>query len=356
MLKKKAVYWFIFVLLCSVFPAAKIYISGIEDHVPLQTSFTRNSDRSPENETGKLPDPNALPTDNPISLQDDHMTVHFLDVGQADSVFIDYGTYEILVDGGNNADGPGVADYIKPYIDGNLELVVGTHAHEDHIGGLDQVISAYQTDQIVYSDENASTATFLDFYEAAASEPDCTFAGDSDMIFYMGGGARFEILEMGDGYRDPNENSVVSLIDFNDVEILLTGDLESSVEKKNLTKFSDIDILKVGHHGSRTASSQNFLDVIKPEVSIISAGLDNQYSLPNEDIISCLISMNSKVFGTFRSGNIILTTDGVQYHLNTEIQLTPNDAGAPRASSSATTMRRGCICRTEPGTSGVTGP
>jgi competence protein ComEC len=259
------------------------------------------------------------------------MTIHFLDVGQADSIFIDFGSYEILVDGGNNADGPQVVNYIKPYVDGDLDLIVATHAHEDHIGGLDNVISAFQADRIIYSDEISSTASFQDFYNTAASEPDCIFTGDSDMTFDMGYGAQFKIMEMGDGYQDPNENSVVSMLDYNDTEVLLMGDLDTSVEKNNLTKFSDIDVLKVGHHGSRTASSQAFLDIVRPEVSVISAGLNNRYSLPNADVITRLLSMNSSVFGTFRSGNIVMTTDGYQYSFNAGTQLTPNDAGASGA-------------------------
>ena len=82
----------------------------------------------------------------------------------------------------------------------------------------------------------------------------------------------------------------------------------------------------MGHHGSRTASSQAFLDVVRPEVSVISAGLDNKYSLPNADVISRLLSMNSSVYGTFRSGNIVMTTDGSSYSFNTNLGLTAGDA------------------------------
>jgi competence protein ComEC len=320
MLKKSKIYLIILVLLCSIYPAAKVFTPESGENIIPHTAQT--AEQNPEAQPGS------------VSAKTDYknMTVHFLDVGQADSIFVDFGSYEILVDGGNNADGPFVSDYLKPYIDGNLELIVATHAHEDHIGGLDDVISAYQVGRIIYSDEISTTATFMDFYDAAVSEPDCVFIGDSDITFDLGYGAKFIILETGDGYREPNNNSVVSLIDYNEIEILLAGDMETSVEKSNLSKFSDIDVLKVGHHGSRTASSQDFLDVVKPEVSIISAGLDNNYKLPNEDVINRLLSMNSAVYGTFRSGTIIMTTDGVQYHFNTEIQLTPDDAGAPSTS------------------------
>jgi len=256
------------------------------------------------------------------------MTVHFLDVGQADSIFIDMGSYEILIDGGNNADGTLVVNYLEPYVDGNLELIVATHAHEDHIGGLDNVISAYQIDTILYSEETSTTLSFQDFYNTAISEPNCKLIGDQDMTFDLSYGAQFKILEMGDGFKYPNENSVVSMLDYNDIEVLFMGDLDAAKEENNLGKFSDIDLLKVGHHGSRTSSSQAFLDIIKPDVSIISAGLANKYSLPSAEIISRLLSVNSSVYGTFHSGSIVMTTDGGHYSLSTNILLTPEDAGA----------------------------
>ncbi|MDD4566051.1 MAG: stalk domain-containing protein [Eubacteriales bacterium] len=256
------------------------------------------------------------------------MTIHFIDVGQADSIFIDYGNYEVLVDGGNNGDGSLVVNYIKPYIDGNLELMIGTHSDADHIGGLDTVLSAYQVDKIIYSEETKDTVTYKDFLDAAAAEPGASLVGDSDMSFNMGNGAYLKVMEMGDGYKDSNENSVVSMVDYNNVEILLMGDLESTVESKYLDKFQDVDVLKAGHHGSSTSSNRDFLNVVKPEIVIISAGKANQYGHPHIEAIERLFNIEASVYGTFKSGTIILTTDGNTYSLNTNTKLSVSDAGA----------------------------
>lgn len=270
----------------------------------------------------------AAQTVDVADQKSDLIKIHFIDVGQGDSIFIDAGTYEILIDGGRNEEGSRVVDYIKPYVDGNLELIVATHGHIDHIGGLDRVIEAFQVNSIIYSDEDIPTASFRDFYNAAKNEPSCNFTGDNDMSLTIGNGATFNILEMGDGYPYPNENSVVSMLTYKDIDVLFMGDLETTVEIEHLDKFKDVDVLKVGHHGSRTASSQEFLEVVRPEVSIISAGRNNEFLQPNADVLSRLTDLESIIYGTFRSGDIIMTTDGSTYNFNTDIRLTLKDAGA----------------------------
>ena len=255
------------------------------------------------------------------------MEVHFIDVGQADAIFIDYGSYEILVDGGNKGNGGQIVNYIKPYVDGNIELIIATHVHADHIGGLADVINAYQVDKIIHSDETSTTIAFQNFYNAAMSSPNTSYIGDIDMAIDMGGGALFRILEMGDDYSNSNENSVISMIDYNDIEILLMGDLESSIENRNLNKFQDINVLKAGHHGSKTSSSQSFLNVTKPEAVIISAGLNNQYNHPHEEALQRFSAIGADVYGTFKSGHIVLTTNGNTYNINSSNKVTTLDAG-----------------------------
>lgn len=256
------------------------------------------------------------------------MTVHFINVGQADSIFVDYNDFEILIDGGGRSTSLKVVDYIKPYVDGDLDLLIATHEHEDHIGGIPAVLNAYQVDQLIDNGRTATTKIFGDYSTTVQAETNCLYTKVTDKAIDMGNGAQFKVIAMDGIYSDPNENSVISMISYGNVEVLLMGDLETTVEKNNLNKFHDIDVLKVGHHGSRTATSQPFLEVVKPEVSVISAGIDNQYGLPNQDIISRLLQQGSATFGTFRSGDIIMSTDGDTYRFNTDINLTPNDAGA----------------------------
>ncbi|HVI42594.1 MAG TPA: stalk domain-containing protein, partial [Anaerovoracaceae bacterium] len=238
------------------------------------------------------------------------MTIHFLDVGQGDSILIDYGDYEALIDAGNNGDGSLVVNYIKPYIDGDLDLMIATHVHEDHIGGLDDVLKAYQVDEIVDSGDTSTTVTYNDYYAAVSSEPNCTYIADQDMTIDMVGGATLKIIEALDGDSNANNDSVIALLDYNNFEALFPGDSENAAESACLNKLYDVDVLKAGHHGSRTASSQSFLNIIKPETVIISAGLGNQYGHPHTEALQRFANIGANVYGTFKSGTIVLTTYG----------------------------------------------
>lgn len=255
------------------------------------------------------------------------MTIHYIDVGQGDSILIDFGEYEALIDAGNNGDGDLVVNYIKPYVDGDLDLMIATHTHEDHIGGLDDVLKAYQVDEIIDSGDTATSATYNDYYAAASSEPNCTYIADQDMAIDMSNGATLKIIESLDGDSNANNDSVITLLDYNNFSALFSGDSESKAETGCLNKLSNVDVLKAGHHGSRTASTQSFLNVIRPETVIISAGLGNQYGHPHEEALQRFANIGASVYGTFKSGTIVLTTYGNSYTLNTSTKVTLSDAG-----------------------------
>lgn len=253
------------------------------------------------------------------------MYIHFIDVGQGDSIFVDYGNYEILVDAGDNSSGNDVVNYISPFIDGNLELIIATHVHEDHIGGLDTVMNSFQTDRVIDSGDAAETATFNDYF-AAIREEDCVYIADEDMQIDIGDNAVLTIIETDDGKSNHNNNSVIAMVDYQDIEILLTGDMESPAERRHLTKFTDIDVLKAGHHGSSTASCEDFLSVVKPETVIISYAEENTYRHPHKETMSRFIDIGASVYGTFKSGTIVMTTDGSTFSFNTDNYLIIEDA------------------------------
>ena len=255
------------------------------------------------------------------------LQVHFIDVGQADSVLIDYNQYEVLIDGGNNSDGVKVCNYINKYVDGKLDLLIATHADADHIGGLDDVIKKYQVGTIIDSGQTKDTATYKDYWSAAQAEQGCKLLYDSDMVINIGNNAYLKIIETGDNYNKTNNNSVVSMLVYDNTKVLFTGDMESEVEKINLTKFSDVDVLKAGHHGSASSSSKEFLQKVKPEYVVVSAGLGNSYGHPAAATLNNYFNINAKVLATFKSGNIIMTCNGRNYSFNSNAYLTINDAG-----------------------------
>lgn len=253
--------------------------------------------------------------------------VHFIDVGQGDSILIDRQDYEILIDGGGTDQAQHIAQYLAPYIDGNLELVVATHEHEDHIGGLPAVFETFAVDRVLDNGRTFSSSYYEDYLSAITAEA-CAQSHVTAAAIEWPDGALFQVLPMAGAYSYPNENSIVSMLRYGNIELLFMGDLETTVERNNLAAFSDIDVLKVGHHGSRTATSQELLDIIKPEYSIISAGVDNEYLLPNAAVIERLIAANAAVYSTFRSGTIVMRTDGASCSFDTEILIDSEDAGA----------------------------
>lgn len=275
----------------------------------------------------------SVSVDNTFPL----LKIHFIDVGQADAALIDIGNTEVLIDGGNNANGQQVVNYLRPYVDGALDYVIATHTDADHIGGLDDVLAAYQVDTVIGSGDTSSTSTYRDYWAAVQSEPNSQYMDDSDMVLPLEGGAELEIIETGDNNGDTNGNSVIAQLNYGKVKVLFTGDIDSDVESQNLDKFEDVDVLKVAHHGSKTSTSSSFLSVIHPEYAVISAGSNNTYGHPSADTLSRLSAVGCKTLGTFKSGTVSLSSNGKVYNLNKSNYLTIADAGAGTGGSTLVT-------------------
>lgn len=263
------------------------------------------------------------------------LTVSFIDVGQGDSVFIDDGTFEVLIDAGTENQGGAVSDYIRPMVDGDLDLVIATHVHADHVGGLARVLADYQVDEIVDSGDTADSGAWTDYHNAALAEPDCEFIPDRDMTVSMKNGASIQIIEALDGDKNPNNDSVAALFTYGNVKVLLTGDNEREAEAVLAAKVGDVDVFKAAHHGSRTANSMALLNIIKPEYVVVSCGADNPYGHPHLAALQNFAAVGATVYSTEKSGTVVMTTDGLTYSFNTSNALTLADAGDQQKGASA---------------------
>lgn len=244
--------------------------------------------------------------------------VHFINVGQGDSTYIELadGT-DILIDGGESKYGTTVVNYLKNLEKNiDLEYVIATHPDSDHVGGLQEVFKQLNVKNFYYpTDAPHNTQTWNNVLNLAKAEGCKVLDAKSGTTLNIGG-AVLKFVHPATDYKDNNEDSVVTLLDYNNTEVLLTGDAESTTENDMVNKnlVGDVDVLKVAHHGSNTSTTQAFLNRVKPEHSVISVGV-NSYGHPTSTILNRLVNAGSKVWRTDKNGNVILTTDGYTYSI-----------------------------------------
>jgi beta-lactamase superfamily II metal-dependent hydrolase len=249
----------------------------------------------------------------------DELKVHFIDVGQGDAILIDLDETEILIDGGGRS--PGVVTYVDDYIDGTLEVMVATHPHADHIGGLIEVLNNFQVGQIWHNGDTSTSQTYAEFMNAVQSDgAEVNIARRGDQINM--GELTFIIFNPYVLGEDTNNNSIVLHLNYGEIDFLFTGDAEKEAENdmlvQSIVPLSKVEILKVGHHGSRTASSEFFLEFTHPETAIYMAKVDNSYGHPHEEALLALTDIEAEIYGTDIFGTITVSTDGLTYEIQTE--------------------------------------
>ncbi|WP_243447460.1 MBL fold metallo-hydrolase [Clostridium tetani] len=249
-----------------------------------------------------------------------NLKVHYIDVGQGDSILIQQDGHNMLIDAGTNATETAVVSYLKNQGVTKLNYVIGTHPHEDHIGGLEKVIDTFQVDKVFMPEINHNTQTFK---SAATSIKNKGLkittpkVGDS----YSLGSAKCQILApVNASYDNLNNYSIVTKLKFGNNSFIFMGDAESLSEGEILQKQLDIssDVLKVGHHGSRTSTTQNFLDKINPKYAVISCGKGNKYGHPMQETLNKLKDKGIKVYRTDECSNVIAISDGNNITFNTK--------------------------------------
>jgi competence protein ComEC len=239
------------------------------------------------------------------------LSVHIIDVGQGDSILICCEGKDMLIDGGIPQEATTVENYLKSCGVKSLEYVVGTHPHNDHIGGLVSVIKDYDVGTIIMSGATTTTQTYENLL-TVISKKKKTITRAKVGNSYELGGAKFVILAPVGTYDDLNDMSVVIKLTYKSKSFLFTGDASEDSEKDMLAEKRDLnaDVLKVGHHGSSTATTKEFLDAVKPSFAVISVGQGNSYGLPNTEITQRIKDAGIKLFRTDTNGTIVFESDG----------------------------------------------
>lgn len=255
----------------------------------------------------------------------DELRVSFIDVGQGDSEFIELPNGEtMLIDAGTNETGKNVVDYIKSLGYTSINYVVGTHPHEDHIGGLDDVIKTFDIGSIYMPKITADTKTFEDVLDAAESKNLMINTAKSGVSIMDTEDLSVKFLAPTlDSYENTNDYSAVVKVVYGDTSYLFTGDAEDFSENL-ITDDVNADVLKVGHHGSSTSTSTEFLKKVSPASAVISCGKDNSYGHPHSETLQKLADMGTAVYRTDELGTIVSVSDGKTITFDTN-----NTAGVP---------------------------
>ena len=245
-----------------------------------------------------------------VSASEEKLKVHFLDVGQGDSIFIELPNNEtMLIDAGEYMYSSGVQNYIKKLGYSKINYIVGTHPHSDHVGGLSDIIKNFDFDKIYLPNAVSTTPTYVKLLEAIKVKGKKMTRAQKGVAIINDGKLNATIIgPVGENYENLNNYSVVIKLTYGANSFLLTGDMETLTEKE-LTDNLKADVLKAGHHGSNTSTSEDFLKKVSPKYTVISCGKDNDYGHPHEKVIERLKNHSVKIYRTDLNGTITFTSD-----------------------------------------------
>lgn len=253
-------------------------------------------------------------------VKPEDLQVHFIDVGQGDSILIQTpeNKENILIDAGPKEAGNRVVSYLKDHGVDKIHLLIATHPHEDHIGGLLEVLEHFPVQQVIDSGKRHNSNTYKKYLRIIAAKK-IPFSIAKIESINLSKGIEVRILgPIRHDYEDLNNYSVVTKLVYGKTSFLFTGDMEKEAERDIAKEDLQASILKVGHHGSRSSTSAQFLRRVKPEVAVISLGKDNDYGHPHEITLKKLSKVGVKVYRTDINGTIDIISNGSTYSVKTE--------------------------------------
>lgn len=248
------------------------------------------------------------------------LEVHHINVGQGESIYIELPDgSDVLIDAGKSNYGSTVVNYLKEQEKNiDIEYLIATHPDADHIGGMSEVFKQLNVKNFIYpTDAPHDTKTWQNVLSLADSEG-CTIKDSTPGTTFNIGGATMKFIQPSVDYRDNNDDSVVTYLEYKDVNFMFTGDIEAEAEKDMVAQnlVIDVDFMSVPHHGSKGSSTEAFLAKAKPEYAIVSVGADNSYGHPSADALNRYNAIGSKVYRTDQLGDIVIKTDGKTATIN----------------------------------------
>ena len=250
------------------------------------------------------------------------LEVSYLDVGQGDSAYIRVNDFDILIDAGPKSDSDKLIEQLKAKNIDDFEIVIATHPHEDHIGGMVSVFEEYNVESFYMPSVTHTTKTFENMVNAVAKEEIKIQTIKEGMKFDLGNGANIDVYSpIYESYEEFNDYSPIMKLTFGETELIFTGDAEAHAETEVVAKYPNdlkADVLKFGHHGSSTSSTDEFLQSVSPEYGIISCGEDNKYGHPHKETLDKITKYNIKSYRTDIQGQITLLSDGKNISIKTE--------------------------------------
>ncbi|OHA46231.1 MAG: hypothetical protein A3B75_03040 [Candidatus Terrybacteria bacterium RIFCSPHIGHO2_02_FULL_43_14] len=248
----------------------------------------------------------------------DYLKVDFFDVGQGDSAFIETPSgWQVLIDGGPDSTVVSKLGQVMPAWDRSLDVVVATHPEADHIAGLIEVLKNYKVDYVVETGMAKDTEVSRAWAEAVKNEGAKVIYADGPKRVLFGQDAYMDLLWPLTNHKDevnpkPNNFAVVSKLHYGQRIFLFTADIERWTEQQIISRGINVksDVLKIGHHGSKTSSSEVFLGIVDQQTAVISVGKNNKYGHPNTSVLQRLSASDALVLRTDKEGDIILRSDG----------------------------------------------
>lgn len=261
---------------------------------------------------------------NPYTVPEGTVEVHMIDVGQGDSILIMAPKGNVLIDAGDESAEGALRSYLDSMKIEKIDYLILTHPDADHIGSADMVVNTYSVGSVMMEPYTytSETQVYRNLETAIETRSVATIDPSPNDVYSLGD-LHITVLGPLDTYKDKNNNSIVARFDYGETSFMMTGDAETKSEKAMVTQYGltgklRCDVLKVGHHGSTTSTSSDFLASVKPEIAIISCGEGNKFGHPQEETLDKLAAAGVTVYRTDKVGTIILISDGkkVTYKVN----------------------------------------